>query len=384
MLATETDGNPFFLRETLLHLVEDGRLRFEDGVWVADPTRELGIPAGVRDVIGRRLSRLLAATPTGCSRRAHCSRCRSRSRSRPTSPSSDEDEALDAIDEALEAAHRRADRRVRPYAFTHTLFRHTLVEELNPSRQVRMHRAIAEAIEKELRGPPDPATAATLARHYLRSAAIPGAERGVPYTIAVADDAAGRYTRHEELRRCGPRSSCSSRTTNERSMLRRTAIAAVLAVIDPDDQLAAAEGRRPCSSPRRKGADAACDFVVDLMVAAGHLEDITVCWRLASLARRWLSPERQTRRGRACATPSSASATTTIRSRPGIPTGDDDYRELRAVIATLLAGRGKRLRHHERSRFTGGGRGSPGPKPSAHTSAWASGNVRRCSAPSTR
>ena len=104
-----------------------------------------------------------------------------------------EDESLDAIDEALEARIVAPTDEFDRYAFTHALFRHTLVEELNPSRQVRMHRAIAEAIEKSLRGAPDAGTAATLARHYLRSAAMPGAERGVPYAIAVADDAAGRY-----------------------------------------------------------------------------------------------------------------------------------------------------------------------------------------------
>ncbi len=197
LLASETDGNPFFLRETLLHLVDEGRLREENGVWVAAPG-DLGIPAGVRDVIGRRLSRLspdanklltagalfevafpltIAAAVTKI----------------------DEDDALDAIDEALEARIVVASGEFDHYAFTHALFRHTLVEELNPSRQVRMHRAIAEAIEKDLRGTPDPATAATLARHYLHSAAMPGAERGVPYALAVADDAAARYARHEEL-----------------------------------------------------------------------------------------------------------------------------------------------------------------------------------------
>ncbi|MDQ1382325.1 MAG: hypothetical protein QOJ71_3044, partial [Actinomycetota bacterium] len=62
-LATETDGNPFFLRETLLHLVEEGQLRFEDGAWsVAGSITDLGLPAGIRDVIGRRLSRLSDAT----------------------------------------------------------------------------------------------------------------------------------------------------------------------------------------------------------------------------------------------------------------------------------------------------------------------------------
>ncbi len=56
----ETEGNPFFIEETLRHLVETGAISRSEGRWVldsADPD-ELGIPEGVREVIGRRLSRL--------------------------------------------------------------------------------------------------------------------------------------------------------------------------------------------------------------------------------------------------------------------------------------------------------------------------------------
>ena len=57
-----------------------------------------------------------------------------------------EDESLDAIDEALEARIVAPTDEFDRYAFTHALFRHTLVEELNPSRQVRMHRTSRSAV----------------------------------------------------------------------------------------------------------------------------------------------------------------------------------------------------------------------------------------------
>ena len=67
-LSRETEGNPFFVREVLSHLVEEGRLfRDENGRWTAGgitDISELGIPEGVREVIGRRLSRL----SEGCNR----------------------------------------------------------------------------------------------------------------------------------------------------------------------------------------------------------------------------------------------------------------------------------------------------------------------------
>src|SRR5207248_10194946 len=58
-IATGTGGNPFFIREVVRHLFEEGKLgRVPDGRWaMADPIN-LGIREGVREVIGRRLSRL--------------------------------------------------------------------------------------------------------------------------------------------------------------------------------------------------------------------------------------------------------------------------------------------------------------------------------------
>jgi predicted ATPase len=59
----ETEGNPFFVKEVLRHLTETGAIHHREGRWVAGlPIAELGIPEGVRDVVGRRLSRLSEAT----------------------------------------------------------------------------------------------------------------------------------------------------------------------------------------------------------------------------------------------------------------------------------------------------------------------------------
>jgi class 3 adenylate cyclase len=58
-IGTETDGNPFFIREVLLHLVEEKKLFGQDGDWNSHLTiEEMGIPEGIRQVIGRRLPRL--------------------------------------------------------------------------------------------------------------------------------------------------------------------------------------------------------------------------------------------------------------------------------------------------------------------------------------
>ncbi|MGH2684307.1 MAG: ATP-binding protein, partial [Actinomycetota bacterium] len=262
LLADQCDGNPFFIRETLLHLWEEGRIAQQDGVWVAT-TAELGIPEGIREVLGRRLARLspdankllgIAALfeiafplPVVCDV-AHVA----------------EDDALDLIDETLAAQIVRAGSEFDTYEFTHALFRHTLVAEMNPSRQVRTHRALAEAIEKRLRGEPSAADAATLARHFWRSAVLPGAERGVPYAVAAATAAvAGAAFREAYEFFAIARELLEPGDDREVEVQRGLATAAVLAEL-PVDDLDAEAARLGELIAAVDGDDAAVDELVDL------------------------------------------------------------------------------------------------------------------------
>lgn len=290
LLADQCDGNPFFIRETLLHLAEEGRIALEDGTWVAT-TSDLGIPEGVREVLGRRLARLSPAANKLLSVGALFEVAF------PLPVAGDvanvaEDDGLDAIDEALAAQIVRPTGEFDTYAFTHALFRHTLVAEMNPSRQVRAHRAIAEAIEKRLRGEPSARDAAILARHFWRSAAMPGAERGVPYALAAAGNAeAGAAFREAHGFFAIARELLEPGDERDLEVQRRLATTAALAGLPPDEQereaillgemLAAADGE-----------DAAAD-AVSAMSALSAGEEITTTWRLAAVARRWLRPERR-------------------------------------------------------------------------------------------
>jgi class 3 adenylate cyclase/tetratricopeptide (TPR) repeat protein len=199
-ISAETDGNPFFIREVLAHLVEEGKIYREKGQWTTNLSiAEMGIPEGVRQVIGRRVSRLsedanrlltvasafnglfpfdIAASVAGL----------------------EETAALDAVDESLAVQLLKPGGEADTYDFTHALIRHTLYGELSPSRQVRLHRQIAEAMERSY-GDPSTASgrgraadhAAEVAYQYHRSAALPGAERGVVHALAAADRAEAAY-----------------------------------------------------------------------------------------------------------------------------------------------------------------------------------------------
>src|SRR4029453_16058589 len=62
-LHAETEGNPFFMGQVLRHLAGTGAVSMRDGQWTYDVSVEqLGIPDGVREVIGRRRSRLAPST----------------------------------------------------------------------------------------------------------------------------------------------------------------------------------------------------------------------------------------------------------------------------------------------------------------------------------
>ena len=196
-LSTETDGNPFFIRELLLHLVEEGKIFREDGRWTATlAMEELGIPEGAREVIGRRLSRL-SSDANSLLAVASAFNGTFRFGLAASVAGLDDAAALRAVDEALAAQLIRSGTEADSYDFTHSLIRHTLYSELNPSRQVRTHRQIAEAMEAAW-GARVGEHAAEVAYQYSRSAVLPGAEHGAVHAIAAADKAEAAYA-HEEV-----------------------------------------------------------------------------------------------------------------------------------------------------------------------------------------
>jgi hypothetical protein len=276
-ISAETDGNPFFVQEVILHLLEEGRIGGSE--WSA-PVAELGIPDGVSDAIGRRLSRLSEET----------------NRLLAVASAFDagfelgdvaavaglgEDAALDAIDAALAAQIVRPADGFDRYDFVHALIRHTLWAQLNPSRQVRLHRAIAEQIEKRTGHNPDPDAAIALARHFHHSAALRGAERGVGYAIMAADHAAARFAPTEEERAVAiALELLPAGDERSASLHQRGARAAILGENWPQalDHARQAVDEVATST----GPGAACELVVDLGRLAERVE-VNAGWRFGQL-----------------------------------------------------------------------------------------------------
>jgi class 3 adenylate cyclase len=200
-LFRETEGNPFFISEVLTHLVEEGKLYREGGHWRANVNSmsELGIPEGVREVVGRRLTRvsdtcnrmltLASAMPAGFTWEVLCAL-------------SDDEEAalLDSLDEALAArlVQERSGPGTATYEFTHALIRQTLYGELSAPRRVLLHRKIGERLEA-LYGEHPGAHTPELAHHFFQAAPGGDVDKAIGYALQAAERASSDCAYEEAI-----------------------------------------------------------------------------------------------------------------------------------------------------------------------------------------
>jgi DNA-binding CsgD family transcriptional regulator len=181
-VADETGGNPFYIRELILHLVEEGGLR-EKGV----PPAPAGVPRGVRAVVGRRVARL---SPGAAELLAIASAFFSPFTLDTLRGASGfaEDRLLNAIEEAQRAGliRSRGDGR---YDLSHGLVRRAILDGINPDRRTRLHRRLAEGLAT------GGAEAAEVASQFHASRQLSGGEKGLPYALKAAAQAhdAGAY-----------------------------------------------------------------------------------------------------------------------------------------------------------------------------------------------
>jgi tetratricopeptide (TPR) repeat protein len=178
----ETEGNPFFVEEVLKALIEKGSVRRESGRWRRCDVDQLVIPQSVKEAIGHRLNRVSPETNEVLRVCAVLGKVFTFEDLTSTAEQN-EDALLDALDEATSAQLISAGSG-ESFSFTHDKIREVLYEELNPIRRRRLHRHVAEGLERNCERMP--CAVEKLAHHYIQAG---DHERGLRYAKQAAAEA---------------------------------------------------------------------------------------------------------------------------------------------------------------------------------------------------
>jgi DNA-binding SARP family transcriptional activator len=187
-LHEDTGGNPFFVQEIIRHLNEAGILDADENNWSSRISLEdVGVPEGVKAVVARRLAALGPACRHLLDLGAVIGRSFELELLERLSGNSAE-RIAEVLEEAVAARVLTEDSGAAGgrYAFAHALVRETLYERLTRTRRVRLHRAIAEALEDMYGRDPGPHLG-DLAYHALRSARPRDAERASAYARGAGE-----------------------------------------------------------------------------------------------------------------------------------------------------------------------------------------------------
>jgi len=200
-IASEAEGNPFFVEEVYRFLQEDGRLVDASGQW-QDALRvgEVEVPSTVRHVITRRLQRLSPQARTALASVAVVGRSFDVELLAAVAQV-DDGVAVAAVDEAEGAGIVLASGRGRElsFAFAHELTRQTLLAtELSTLARQRLHLRAADVLEQRW-GAQAEEHAAELANHLDEAGSAAPAERTVEAHLAAARSALGAAAFEEAL-----------------------------------------------------------------------------------------------------------------------------------------------------------------------------------------
>jgi tetratricopeptide (TPR) repeat protein len=191
-LHARTEGNPFFIVEVLLDLIERGDIYQEDDRWHRQTFSEVILPESVRYVIHQRVGRLSAQGQGALQEASVLGQVFAVADLQGISESGSAE-----VDAALEEAEAAALVRATgpsTYAFQHVLIQQTLYHELRARRKQRLHLAAGEALERVSERERE-RRMAELAYHFARTDQW---QKAVQYSRQAAERAHDAGARREE------------------------------------------------------------------------------------------------------------------------------------------------------------------------------------------
>ncbi|HNB52117.1 MAG TPA: tetratricopeptide repeat protein, partial [Anaerolineales bacterium] len=187
-IYNRTGGNPFYVKEVIKGLGEEGVVVFREGKWHFRPIGDVKLPKSVRDTVMNRLARLSESAQELIRRAAVLGQQFSMNDLLAVSEVTEEG-MFDALDEALGRNILREVEGGTMLAFTHADVQQVIYEELPAHRKMTLHRHIGEILETRHASNLSP-VASQLANHFIQAKETP---KAILYSLEAANHAQEIY-----------------------------------------------------------------------------------------------------------------------------------------------------------------------------------------------
>jgi DNA-binding CsgD family transcriptional regulator len=196
-IHSRTAGNPLFVTEVVRLLHQQGVL--SPGSITTPLEQDIGIPAGVRDAIRRRLDRLSQDCYRVLALAAVVGRQFGLDVLERLVVDLSSEQLLDTLEEALAAGIvEEVPGTFGTYQFIHVLIQETLASTLSSARRARLHGHIAEVLEAVWRDDL-PTHAAELAVHFAQAEPAHSREKLATYALLAGERALAAFAHEEAL-----------------------------------------------------------------------------------------------------------------------------------------------------------------------------------------
>ena len=198
---SKTEGNPFFVSETIRLLITEGVL--ENPEALAD--LQINIPPRVRDVVRRRLEQL----SDHCNKTLTMAAVYGREFSLEviealSDADTDAERVLDDLEEATDARIiAETPGSDLAYLFTHDLVREAVYDQVKTVRRKRMHAHIASVLERLYQGHEIEHHLAELARHFVAAERAGDPDKAIDYSVRAGRRSLEQLAYEEAARHFG-------------------------------------------------------------------------------------------------------------------------------------------------------------------------------------